>query len=288
MAWQRYTLIFRLLSPLHIGYRKVGNLMQTRPYVPGKVLWAALTARLTRDFDNGSDGQRYIDIGKAVNGHFRFGYLYPALPDEPKKEVEAAADVTVHYPWGDPLFDYRFLSSYAGTALNYDYQSAEEGTLREVEFIRPHARPVSGAEVAPQVYLVGDLYVEASWKNGSPLQNWQKTFEHIQLGGERHYGWGRVQLVSDLQNPLSEEAKIKLENGDKIPAHALAVDPDGHKAVTGVTGAVEPLVGWERDNESTARKWRVSQATICYVPGAEVTAETTFSIGTYGIWEAVS
>ena len=48
MAWQKYDLAFQLLAPLHIGYRKVGNLMQSRGYVPGKNLWAALTARLTR------------------------------------------------------------------------------------------------------------------------------------------------------------------------------------------------------------------------------------------------
>ncbi|HEX9926566.1 MAG TPA: hypothetical protein VGD99_28225, partial [Anaerolineae bacterium] len=82
MAWQKYELIFRLLSPLHIGHRKVSNLMQSRSYVPGKVLWAALTARLTRDYDNGRDGQRYEKIGNKVCQHFRFGYLYPALPTD--------------------------------------------------------------------------------------------------------------------------------------------------------------------------------------------------------------
>jgi hypothetical protein len=194
-------------------------------------------------------------------------------------------------PWAEDLFGYRFFSSYTGTALNYDHQSAAEGSLHEVEFIRPHARSLNDDEAALPVYLVGNLYVDASWQNGSPLQHWQTAMKQIQLGGERHYGWGRVQLVSGLQNPVNEEPEVKLNKEDKIRkirAHALAVDSDGRKAVMGVTGPVEPLVGWERDNTDRTRTWRISpQALICYAPGAEVTAEEiTFTIGNYGILEA--
>jgi len=79
MSWQCYDLIFRLMAPLHVGWRKSGNLQQTRGYVPGKNQWAALTARLTREYDDGAKGQRYVEIGQKVQKHFRFGYLYPAL-----------------------------------------------------------------------------------------------------------------------------------------------------------------------------------------------------------------
>lgn len=190
MAWQKYTLCFRLLSPLHIGYRKVGNMMQTRGYVPGKNLWAALTERLTRDFDDGATSQRYVTIGKAVNKGFRFGYLYLALPRDLRKDVQSVGDLSIHYPWEDSLFDFRFLSSYAGTALNHDRMSAADGLLHEAEFIRPWARPLLRDNQPLSVYLVGYLYVQDSLTG--ELAGWRMALDRMQLGGERGYGWGRL------------------------------------------------------------------------------------------------
>jgi hypothetical protein len=279
MTWQCYTLAFRLLSPLHIGYRKVSNLQQTRGYVPGKVLWAALTSRLTRETIAGPKGDDYKKMGEKVNDHFRFTYLYPAL----------GLAAPSCYPWDDD-FAYRFLSSYASTALNYDQQAADQGSLHEVEFIRPYARPLNGEE-APQVYLSGNLYVKEAANSDDKLKYWQEAFNHIQLGGERGYGWGRVQLYPDSLKLIEDgldEPKVKYKADENILAHALAVDEKGRKVVTDVTGPVEPLVGWERDNDSkNARAWRISpQALICYAPGAKVTAgEVTLTIGNYGILE---
>ncbi|HMR67701.1 MAG TPA: hypothetical protein PKE64_27135 [Anaerolineae bacterium] len=273
MAWQRYNLAFRLLSPLHIGYRKVSNLQQTRGYVPGKVLWAALTARLTRETISGAKGTDYEAIGEKVRNNFCFTYLYPALdPAGPSC-----------YPWDDD-FTYRFLSSYASTALNYDHQAAAEGSLHEVEFIRPHARPLNGGE-SSQVYLVGNLYVNEAANSDDKLKHWQEALDCLQLGGERGYGWGRIQPCSDspkLIGGREDEPQVECKTSETIPAHALAT---GAKAVTGITGSIEPLVGWERDNEVATRKWRVSQAIICYAPGARVTEDTTFTIGHCGILE---
>lgn len=279
MAWQKYTLCFRLLAPLHIGRRKVSNLMQTRGYVPGKNLWAALTARLTRDSGNGADSQRYTRIGKGVQESFRFGYLYPALPNTGVSVVQSADDLTIHHPWADELFDYRFLSSYASTALNYDQQAAAEGLLHEAEFIRPWARPLRGDDQPLPVYLVGSLYVQDSLSQ--ELTGWRTALGRMQLGGERGYGWGRVRLEPLPDQGVFEEPTIKVVKKESIPAHVLAQGAN-------VIGPVEPLVGWERDNEeNSVKNWRLSLATICFAPGAVVKEDTSFAIGRYGIWEQV-
>ena len=46
MTWTVYRVTWRLLAPMHIGWRKLGNMQQTRPYVTGRNLWGAFTARL--------------------------------------------------------------------------------------------------------------------------------------------------------------------------------------------------------------------------------------------------
>jgi len=265
MTWYKNKLVFRLLAPLHIGYRTAGNLMQTRGYVPGKVLWAALTARLTRDEDNGADGQRYIEIGQQVQDHFRFTYLYPATQNVNGFET--------HYPW-DEDFDYLFLNSYASTALNYASQSAEEAMLHETEFIAPHTR------TGQSVYLVGNVYTKTDLP--APLENWPKALEKIQLGAERGYGWGRVRKVScDSQGErFYNEPAAELYDGH-ITAHLKA------EKVSGIVGPVEPLIGWERNNDINRKSnWRLSdEAIICYAPGAKVTGEGDFTIGPNGVWE---
>jgi len=272
MDWQKYTLVFRLQRPLHIGYRKVGNLMQTRGYVPGNVLWAALTARLTRDYDDGTSGPRYVYIGQQVQEHFRFTYLYPAIPREPDRRVQSPDDLIIHYPWQED-FDYLFLRSYASTALNYTCQSAEKGTLHETEFIAPHTR-----EGQP-VYLTGHLYTKTHLP--SPLDQWRNILNKLQLGAERSYGWGKLQLIScDPQDAPVDKPRAVPYNG-RIIAHLKAEN------VAGVTGTIEPLIGWERNNDNDRKSnWKLSQqAIICYAPGAEVTETRDFTIGRDGLWE---
>jgi hypothetical protein len=265
MAWQKYGLVFRLHSPLHIGYRTVGNLMQTRGYIPGKNLWAALTARLTRDYDNGTEGRRYVEIGQQIQDHFRFTYLYPATQND--------NGFKMHYPWDDD-FDYLFLNSYASTALNYTRQSAEDAMLHETEFIAPHTR------TGQPVYLTGDLYIKTDLP--MPLNNWPEALKKFQVGAERGYGWGRLQLVScDKQDePFTTQPRAATHSGH-ITAHLRAEN------VTGIAGPVEPLIGWERNNDEDRRSnWKLSKhAIICYAPGGKVTGAYDFTIGQNGLWE---
>jgi hypothetical protein len=282
MTWHRYDLVFRLLSPLHIGYRKTGNLMQTRGYVPGKNLWAALTARLTRDHVSGTTYHAYQRIGDMLKTHFRFGYFYPALPEDPPGVVQSAGELTIHYPWQDDLFAYRFLSSYASTALNYDRQAAEDSFLHEVEFIRSYAEPVDDGEPLP-VYLAGAVYTQAELPN--ELNGWKEALQRLELGGERKYGWGRVRLESPLDRwqEQADEPSVSCQTGDAVQAHV-------HTHGADLIGQVEPLVGWERNNTGTGNNWRLSPATICFAPGSVVkmvTQPLTFEIGAFGIWQQV-
>ncbi len=279
MSWQKYRISLRLLSPLHIGFRKVGNLMQTRCYVPGKVLWASLTARLTRDLGKGGNEKSYITVGQDISEFFRFEYLYPALPLKRSTELNPDSELRPYYFWEDEsLFYYLFLDSYAGTALNYDQGVAAEGQLREVEFIRPWTRTMPGNSQTLPVYLLGCLYVHQDVK--SELLGWVKALDKIQLGGERGYGWGRVQLesLSPIES-IEKEPVIEIKKNDPVLAHTTA--PENY-----LEGQLEPLVGWERDNDhKNSRNWRLSSARICYMPGSCAKSNISFIIGQYGIWK---
>lgn len=266
MSWQKYDLVFRLQSPLHIGWRKTSNLMQTRGYVMGKNLWAALTARLTCQTGEGDNGQAYVETGKAVQTCFRFSYLYPALKRK-NNERENNDGYEIWYPWCEG-FDYLFLNSYTSTAVDSTTKSATEGLLHDTEYVAPFARnddPFTRND-AP-VYLKGYCYVQ----NTESVQGWQKALGKLQVGGERGYGWGRLKLMEGYPQPTGEPTDKPISeiiNG-RVTAHLKA------DSATGVTGPIEPLLGWQRNNEKDRRsKWHLSQAMVCYEPGSSVTQPT--------------
>ncbi len=77
---------------MHMGWRKLGNLQQTRPYVTGRSLWGAFTARLTREFGQNS----YEKVGDQVDHDLAFTYFYPSVNEEKVKV----------WPW--PKLEYEY------------------------------------------------------------------------------------------------------------------------------------------------------------------------------------
>ena len=272
MVWTAYKVSFELLSPLHMGWRKLGNLQQTRPYLTGRNLWGALTARLTRE--QGSD--KYSEVGEEVCKSLVFSYFYPST--EPEK--------VGLWPWVDSdEFSWGFLSSYASTALK-DGHSKEDGSLHETEFIAPRTRS------AEPVYLVGYIFE----KVGCSLE-WNSALTKLQCGGERNYGWGRLRLYGENPLELVTDAKIFedyslncegdwplvtiSENSKYLLAHTKA---ESNNSVE--SGTLEPLVGLETTPSGKFGQ-TVSTAEICWTPGSTAKAGATFSIKEKGLWYPV-
>ncbi len=286
MAWRAYKIVLRLRSPLHVGQGKVGNLQRTRSYVAGRNFWGALTARLARSGhpDGRPKAKTYADVGERVHEELAFTYLFATTQRDGAIET---------WPW-DQAFRYRFLSTYAGTALDYSATSAEEASLHEVECIVPHTR-----DKGKPVYLSGYLFQHED----SDL-DWQGALRRLQIGGERGYGWGDVRKeeisiigsgpvslfgtnhIAHLEGP---QVRVELAADQPLLAHALAADFNSeHQAVSvGVQGRVEPLVGRETTPESRFGV-HLSAARICYAPGAQTRSDGVAVIGPYGVWEGVT
>lgn len=292
MAWQAYEVVFRLRSPLHVGWSKVGNLQRTRPYVLGRTLWGALTMRLTRLEAQGSaTSEDYGTMGDKVNSHLAFTYLFPAL------RFGSADDHSYRPAWfWEPDFAVRFLCGYASTALDYPQQTAQEGALHETEYLSPYTRhPIE------PVFLVGYIF------DRDGAFSWQRSLPHIQLGADRCYGWGRVEVVHVEHNELARGLPlfnlpciVDLE-GERplIHLHVSPGQPQRLLAHTHldtrlpVRGWLEPLVGreWRATPVTPGPGHHVAFCGVCFQPGSEIyhsddTEQTyTFRIGPWGVWE---
>jgi len=297
MTWTTYRVAFRLLSPMHIGWRKLGNMQQTRPYVTGRVLWGAYTARLTRELRS----RDYEGVGEEVDRQLAFTYFYPAISSDPDKPPDP--DKVDLWPWGNSRekdgpekFSWLFLGSYASTALS-DGHSSEEGSLHETEFIAPFVRTRTPNEEPQPIYLIGYIFERQKPASNSKyvVNVRQDMLDDLQIGGERSYGWGRVKVHS--AKPLNEDDSktcfgYKLDCKGNLPE--ITVPKDGallaHTEAESLevkkveNGTLEPLVGRETTSPTTFGKV-VSKADICWVPGTTITEEKTFQIQPRGIWK---
>lgn len=286
MNWQAYLVVLRLRSPLHIGHSKVGNLQRTRPYITGRGLWGALTMRLTRDAYQGrgpaTDSRQYHEFGDQVHSLLAFTYFYPAL------KSNAHDGYSVQWPWkNESAFRHRFLSSYAGTALSHPAQSATEGTLHEVEFISPRT-----LDAGEPVFLMGYVFEKKEC-----TLSWQAAFQRIQLGGERGYGWGDLELIgiqvvtdqhlfggSATFDNRGDQLSIHLPKDEQLLAHVVA-------AGLPVAGDVEPLVGREWQSNQPRNRYsgqHVGFSEVCFIPGSIAYEDLNLVVDRFGIWRVSS
>lgn len=275
--WTLYQVSLRVLSPIHIGWKKMSNLQQTRYYVPAKTIWGALTARITRD-QNSSD---YKGIGEKINRCLRFSYFYPSDNDS----------IVNEFPWEDNnRFTWKYIGSYQSAAL--ENKTAMEGMLHETEYI------LSKTREGKQVFLIGYI-IE---RNGSAI-DWKTALPKIQIGGERGYGWGRVAIenIEKMPNVCNNffdyefdssqtEPVIKVPKNKFILAHTFALDRSEKKEESElqIEGNIEPFVG-RITTENGKFGAQFSQASICWVPGSKlVKPDMNFKIVEDGLWSMKS
>jgi hypothetical protein len=281
MSWIVYQIILRLHSPLHIGYREVGYLRRTRPYITGRALRGALVNRVGRN--QNIRGEEPDDPFRAVSKTFAqyltFTYFYPALKVKDKWEAQ--------FPWEDEAgFRRRFLSSYVSTALAYPHQTAAEGLLHEIEFISHRT-----LDTGETVYLMGYVFVQEE-RLKEKKYDWVGALRRLQLGGERGYGWGDVRLV-EKSDAVTDRlfSKIPFKTEEKRPVLIL----EGNEAVLAHTsaqnatlsGPVEPMVGreWRADKGSQKHIGQhLAYNGVCFAPGSRTQQPSQFILGEGGYW----
>ncbi|MER3543449.1 MAG: hypothetical protein C4311_02315 [Chloroflexota bacterium] len=284
MAWHCVQLTYGLLSPLHIGYHKVGNVQRTRYYIPARNLWGAVTERLTRrgfSAEGAPEGD-YRQIGAWVQEHCAFSYfsvrdgqgalLFPRFTEKGVCYGELT----------QAEFERRYLGSHVTTALDAATTSAESGSLHEVEFIAPYDREGQGT------HLRGWVFLDEQGLGLLGDGKWQEWLGELQVGGERRYGFGRLRIsdngweevreMGDYPTRLdSKRPQVQVAGGRPLLAHTLA---QGVRA----RGMIEPLVGRETGKDSRSFGQALTQARVCWMPGSVADQEGWLTLDKVGIW----
>ena len=299
MSWCLYTWTFHLKSPLHVGFHKIMHFFRTRPYVPGKLLWGALTAKLTPML--GIDD--YQTVGEFLKKAMRFGYLYPYVEDKfylPKYTERGL----MFDPLTENEFEKKFISSMASAAIEPDSLSAEEGMLHEIEFISPYT-----IDDGKPVYLKGLVWIREFAENGISISRdndkliitndrtnvdfKNQLANQFQIGGERKYGFGLVRLkefneisgneMNILPGKWREkdgEVCITINSDTPIWSHILCSNN------INIKGNIEPLVERDWDTEKGAGR-RLTPYGLFWCPGSILCEDKTFRITEFGLWEVI-
>ena len=306
MGWTAYKLVYQSMSPIHIGWHTLGYINLTRYYIPGRTMWGAFTANLTRAHGRGVGD--YKSFGDLLREHVLVSYFYPALDPEEPLLPKFAEDGLRYGPKPAYAFERQFIKSYGQTAVLPDTNTAEDQSLHESEFIAPVVEEeVDGSAQQKMVYFVGYLFIrngcvaetkggvqEVSWDEGTGM-NLRAALSEVFVGGDRTYGWGRLRLDSHrtIANTTEffnaaefvgsdERPVVRLPLDGAIPAH-LSID-----AGLALKGDIEPLVSREWNDKGPGQAViPLNSKTFHWMPGSILmesgSQQRTFSIGPYGI-----
>lgn len=301
MRWGLYKWTFRLKSPLYIGYHKVFHFYRTRYYVPAKIIWASITAKLA-DLCGISD---YGKIGEFLKKAMRFSYLYLLadnqlyLPSYTKEGIKLGR-ILQHD------FEKKFISSQAFSSIDPYSFTAEEGMLHEVEFINPYTinegKPVFLKGLVWIRNYANDILTICSEKDAlkikSPNRNIDfrdQVIRYLQIGGERKYGFGLIEI--EEFEKISEKKDLESEgfHGNwQVRNDDILIELSQNKPVWAhiknsnslqIKGDIELLIEREWDSEKGAGR-NIRSHGICWVPGSIVVGNNTkFKVTEFGIWE---
>ena len=276
----------------------MGNIQLTRYYILSKNLWGATTAGLAAQFGTVD----YSSVGSFVRENIIFSYFFPSIdPDSPFLPELNEAGCWMMGELRQEEFESGYIGSFAGTAVSAGTNTAVDGSLHEIEYISSHNK----CDGSKQVVFTGYVFI----KKGADYNGHEVGFMSgdyklseilslISVGGERRYGFGRLQLDNKYCRPIEDKSIL---NG----CWEIALDTDivtvksvkenapflAHCCISGVSvvGNLEPVVGreWVSDSASSNRKGAgqsVKRLGVCWVPGSTVKKNTVFKIGNYGIW----
>jgi len=284
MGWQLYRWVWELRSPLHIGMPPAGMLNRCRLYIPARVLWGALTAELARVL-KGNSFPDYLKVGETLQKKLRLTYLFPAtyqngawwawLPfyEQAQGLMWYLENKIGQSGFPDRIFRRRLLGTLPGTAIDPHTDTAAEGTLRELECIMTHWRPINDQKSGP-VAMVGYVLIK-EWP--FPATSLEEIRE-LHLGADTRYGLGRLHRVEEW---------VKAEDIFGLPVEINCEAPLvkasftlGHAYALTLNGALELIFGWDWGKGLS----HYGGKSILWVPGSSSTEENSWQINEWGIW----
>lgn len=289
MGWKLFRWVWKLESPLHIGFSASGSLNRTRLYIPARTMWGAITDELARQSSENAFPE-YSIVGQEISRNSRFSYLYPGeqvngnwyawLPCFEKGKGLVWIREDNQDKKEDREFRRRLLTTRPGTAINHNSNGAEEGTLREFELINPLWLNENNPFAQP-VAMIGYVFAKDGYGLPDDLRN-------LTIGGESRYGLGKIKrIIFEEANkffgfnviPNGADPVVK---ANRCLAHAYDIRSKPNSTnVPKFNGDYEYLSGWDKSQN------KISAFGLTLSPGTCWNCNETFEIHSLGLWQYI-
>jgi hypothetical protein len=235
----QWRLVLALRSPMQIGSGSLGMVEKTEMYIPGRVIWGALTACLVRQKIMTPTYNQFAKVGDLLGLHETFfSSFFPSFDMGVSEWLPIFTTNNrswVKYLCGENRFDFQqtrsekemqaiLISGQAGNATDPTRMATFEESLHETDMISPVIR--EGKKLIPVCYtgvvqLPEKISIPEEDIHFDITENTLHTvFNQCRLGGGRKRGWGMVRLLS-IQKETNQEEILNTRDF-----------PDGYKLLT--------------------------------------------------------
>ncbi len=255
-----YKLVFKQLSPFHIGKYNYGVISETELFIPGYTMWGALV----NDYGlkNGGTEKIFNDVKRKFE---MLTCFYPYF-DEGEGLFPKFGQGKLYYgKYTEEELRRMLTDTFVSTAILPITRSAKDESLHETEIMLPKSKDDN-----KQVFWTGIIRLE----DESISKNYLLKGLEIIIGGDSRYGFGRLKLddIQEIKKEKLAEWQIDengylMENNNKI-----------HNQIRNYieVGGVELFKGKYRTiaeldfNKIMSNKGNGQKFTLCFVPGSDV------------------
>lgn len=189
-----YKLVFKPITPLHIGKFNYGVLSETRVFIPGWTMWGAIV-----NYYGQSKGGKDKDFEEGKEIFETITCFFPMQKNK-KEDVLFPKYKNGRYHFGEyteDLLRVGITDVNISTSIQPDFLSAKEESLHETEVILPKSKNKN------QLYWVGLLALNED--KIKDVKSFLKEGIEVVVGGDNRYGFGKLVLYSELVKAESRD-----------------------------------------------------------------------------------
>ncbi|PHO07469.1 hypothetical protein BFT35_06025 [Thermoanaerobacterium thermosaccharolyticum] len=255
-----YKLVFKQLSPFHIGKYNYGVVSETELFIPGYTMWGALV----NDYGlkNGGTEKIFNDVKEKFKVITCF---YPYFEENNVLFPKFEHGKLYYGKYTEEELRRKLTDTFVSTAILPITRSAKDESLHETEIMLPKSKDDN-----KQVFWTGLIKLE----DESIHKNYLLKGLEIVIGGDSRYGFGKLKLddIQEIKKEKLAEWQIDengclMENGDSIRNY---IEVSGVDLLKGKYRTIAELDFNKIMSNKSNDQGNGQKFTLCFAPGSYV------------------